>query len=128
MKITTPLIILLVATFSIRAGAPFLGCWAWESAAITAVWGVEDQWYRDLPFYPRDLVEHFRNSTGPSATEASHAEAAEMRGTAGEVCAIGGHWHSIGVPVHGMTYTQGTPMQDLKSPYGMTVWRFLGAA
>ena len=40
----------------------FLGYWAWEAAAITVALRVDDQSYRDRPFYPRDLVEHSRSS------------------------------------------------------------------
>jgi hypothetical protein len=108
-------------------GSGFLGYWAWEAAAITVALRVDDQSYRNLPFYPRDLVEHLGNSTSASATGASHSEAAETRAKAGEACPIGGRWQSIGVPVQDGVYTKGTPMQDLKSPYGLTVWRFLGA-
>lgn len=115
--------------YDAHTGAPsFMGYWAWEAAAITIAMNVDDQSYRDLPFYPRDLVEHRRNSTATSATQASPTETAEIRAKAGETCPIGGRWQSIGVPVHDAVYTKGATMQDLKSPYGLTVWRFLGAA
>ena len=106
----------------------FKGYWAWEAAAITIALHVDDQSYRDLPFYPRDLVAHLRNSPAGSATGAPRTETAEIRAKAGETCPIGGRWQSIGVPVQDAVYTQGAPMQDLKSPYGLTVWRFLGAS
>ncbi|MCS0630466.1 PoNi-like cognate immunity protein [Telluria mixta] len=115
--------------YDAHTGAPsFMGYWAWEAAAITIALNVDDQSYRDLPFYPRDLVEHRRNATAASVTQASPTETAEIRAKAGETCPIGGRWQSIGVPVHDAVYTEGATMQDLKSPYGLTVWRFLGAA
>ena len=105
-----------------------MGYWAWEAAAITIALDVDDQSFRDLPFYPRDLVDHLRSSIAASATGASNELAAEIRAKAGEACPVGGRWQSIGVPVHEAVYAEGAPMQDLKSPYGLTVWRFLGAA
>jgi hypothetical protein len=115
--------------YDAHTGAPsFLGYWAWEAAAITIALNVDDQSYRDLPFYPRDLVEHLRNSTAGSAAGAPRTETAEIRAKAGETCPIGGRWQSIGVPVHDAVYTKGATLQDLQSPYGLTVWRFLGAA
>lgn len=115
--------------YDAHTGAPsFMGYWAWEAAAITIALSVDDQSYRDLPFYPRDLVEHRRHSTAASATQASPTETAEIRAKAGDTCPIGGRWQSIGVPVHDAVYTKGATMQDLKSPYGLTVWRFLAEA
>jgi len=109
-------------------GSSFMGYWAWEAAAITIALDVDDRPYRDLPFYPRDLVDHVRNSTAASSTVAPNELAAEIRAKAGEACPLGGHWQSIGVPVHQAVYAEGAPMQDLRSPYGLTVWRFVGAA
>lgn len=110
------------------SGSSFMGYWAWEAAAITVALDVDDHSYRDLPFYPRDLVDHFRSSTAASASGAARTETAEIRAKAGEACPFGGRWQSIGVPVHDAVYTKGAPMEDLKSPYGLTVWRFLGDA
>lgn len=109
-------------------GSSFLGYWAWEAAAMTAALDVDDRSYRDLPFYPRDLVDYFRNATAQSAAGTSHSDAADIRAKAGEACPLDGRWQSIGIPVHDAVYTKGMPMQDLKSPYGLTVWRYLGAA
>jgi hypothetical protein len=48
------------------SGSSFPGYWAWEAAAITVALRVDDQSYRHLPFYPRDLVEQLRNPAAAS--------------------------------------------------------------
>jgi hypothetical protein len=65
-------------------GSSFLGYWAWEAAAITVALGIDDLSYRDLPFYPHDLVEHLKNSTVASTTEAPHIETVEVSANGGE--------------------------------------------
>ena len=38
----------------------FFGYWAWEAAAVTAAFGLDDSRYRDLPYYPKDAVAYTR--------------------------------------------------------------------
>ena len=40
----------------------YSGFWCWEAAAITIALGVDDSYYRDAQFYPRDLVEFARKA------------------------------------------------------------------
>lgn len=38
----------------------FFGYWAWEAAAVTLAFGLDDATYRDLPYYPKDAVDFAR--------------------------------------------------------------------
>jgi len=38
----------------------FYGYWSWEAAATSVVLGIDDTCYRDMPFYPKDLVDFAR--------------------------------------------------------------------
>jgi hypothetical protein len=38
----------------------FVGYWAFEAALVTYLWGIDDSSYRDLPHYPKDLLDYAR--------------------------------------------------------------------
>ncbi|TSD53311.1 DUF1911 domain-containing protein [Variovorax sp. KBS0712] len=38
----------------------FFGYWAFEAGLVTYLWDIDDSSYRDLPFYPKDLVDYAR--------------------------------------------------------------------
>ena len=38
----------------------YFGHWSFESAAVTAIMGLDDSSYRDNQYYPKDLVDYFR--------------------------------------------------------------------
>jgi hypothetical protein len=103
----------------------FLGYWAWEAAAITIALGIDDNMYRDLQFYPRDMVDHGRKSAQAKSSEALDAGTTEIRAKGGEPCPVSGRWQSIGVPVKELNVGLGEPTQNLGSPYGLTVWRLV---
>ncbi len=43
-----------------RSDAGFFGYWAFEAGLVTLLWDIDDTPYRDLPYYPKDLVDHAR--------------------------------------------------------------------
>ncbi|WP_374581702.1 PoNe immunity protein domain-containing protein [Pseudoduganella sp.] len=45
-------------------GHDFVGYWSWEAAAITLVLGIDDSSYRDMPYYPKDIVDFARAAYG----------------------------------------------------------------
>lgn len=49
-------------------GLPFYGYWSWEAAAVTWLLDIDDSSYRDMPFYPRDLVDFARRLPQTPAT------------------------------------------------------------
>ncbi|MFW0716001.1 PoNe immunity protein domain-containing protein [Pedobacter sp. N23S346] len=38
----------------------FTGYWCWEAAMATILYEIDDSSYRDMPFYPKDMVEYAR--------------------------------------------------------------------
>jgi hypothetical protein len=99
----------------------FLGYWAWEAAAITAALQIDDRTYRDMEFYPREMAAYAGHPVAQAS--GSGAPASDLRAKAGEPCPESGIWESIGIPVQRASYTKDQVMQDLGSPYGLTVWR-----
>lgn len=43
-----------------RSDFCFYGYWSWEAAAVTWLLDIDDSSYRDMSFYPRDLVDFGR--------------------------------------------------------------------
>lgn len=43
-----------------RAPQNFFGYWAFEAGLVTLLWEIDDSSYRDLPYYPKDLVDYAR--------------------------------------------------------------------
>jgi hypothetical protein len=43
-----------------RVPQNFFGYWAFEAGLVTVLWDIDDSGYRDLPFYPKDLVDFAR--------------------------------------------------------------------
>lgn len=109
-----------------KRGNAFKGYWSWESAAITFTTGIDDQPYRDAPFYPRDLVEFARNSQRDYAPpEAPPIGTNELRAKAGDPCPKAGLWQSLDVSPKSQRFELEQPMPNLESAYGLTVWRFM---
>ncbi|WP_167515690.1 PoNe immunity protein domain-containing protein [Pedobacter petrophilus] len=40
----------------------FNGYWCWESAMVTILCDIDDSSYRDMPFYPKDIVDYARQN------------------------------------------------------------------
>lgn len=104
----------------------FKGYWSWESAAITVLLNIDDTCYRDAPFYPRDLVDFARqaakNYEPPGIPSIGMNE---LRTKAGDPCPKAGVWQSLDVEPTLKRFEFEQPMPDLKSAYGLTVWRFI---
>lgn len=109
-----------------KRGNRFKGYWSWEAAAITVALDIDDTGYRNAQFYPRDLVDFARRAQkdySPSSTPA--IEQNEMRAKAGDPCPKAGMWQSLDVEATRKRFELEQPMSDLKSAYGLTVWRFI---
>jgi hypothetical protein len=106
--------------------ASFHGYWSWEAAAITVLLDIDDTSYRDAQFYPRDLVDFARQAKRDYAPPGvPPAEASELRAKAGDPCPKAGTWISLDVESTRRRFEFEQPMPDLKSAYGLTVWRYL---
>lgn len=47
-----------------RPASGFFGYWAFEAGMVTLLWNIDDTPYRELPYYPKDLVDHARANHG----------------------------------------------------------------
>jgi hypothetical protein len=103
----------------------FFGYWAFEAGLVTYLWNIDDASYRDLPFYPKDLVEYARSHdavTPPVVLDASKAAAGGVR--AGEYCPRSGYWFTPAAANSRRRFVQGELMPDTKSSWGATIWQW----
>ena len=97
----------------------FFGYWAFEAALVTFLWDIDDRSYRDLPHYPKDLVEFARAGSGSAASTAAVSE----RVLGGHVCPRAGWWRT---PAEGSRrhFQNGELMPSLGGDYGTTIWQW----
>ncbi|QBQ39468.1 DUF1911 domain-containing protein [Pseudoduganella plicata] len=110
-----------------KRGEIFTGYWSWESAAITFILDIDDSSYRDMMFYPIDLVDYARSVNAPRSFVEPYSES-ELREKSGEICPLGGVWESLDIPPQRKRFEKGDVMQATEAAYGITVWRYLGAS
>lgn len=110
-----------------KRGEIFTGYWSWEAAAITFILDIDDSSYRDMMFYPADLVDYARTVNAPKSFVDSNSDS-ELREKSGEICPLGGMWESLDIPPQRRKFEKGDVMQAADAAYGLTVWRYLGAA
>ena len=95
-----------------RSDAGFFGYWAFEAGMVTVLWGVDDTPYRDLPYYPKDLVDYARQcqvvQNFPRSLDA--ATYSDAIAKSGEVCPRTGVWVSDDWYVGPQTFMQGVEM------------------
>jgi len=94
----------------------FYGYWSWEAAATTIVLGIDDAAYRDMAFYPKDLVDYARRGdSGPPPEERVGRVAAN------EPCPRAGWWYT---PAQGSRrfFKEGDVFPSINSDWGDTFW------
>jgi hypothetical protein len=104
----------------------FFGYWAFEAGLVTYLWDIDDASYRDLPFYPKDLVEYARthDAVTPPINGTASADARSNGMRAGQPCPRAGYWFTPAAQNSRRHFNQGEVMPDMKSPYGDTVWQW----
>lgn len=103
----------------------FFGYWAFEAALVTYLWDIDDSSYRDLPHYPKDLIdrarEHARDLSdgGPNGT----GRKPRPNVPAGQPCPESGWWHTTAAKNSRRYFSQGDAMPKVEgSGYGDTYW------
>lgn len=105
-------------------GTSFTGYWCWDAAALTFLLDIDDSSYTDAMFYPRDLVDFARQARRDYLPPAFAAPVAtEWRAKAGDRCPKSGIWESLTIPAQVKKYAEGDIIEDVRSPYGITVWK-----
>jgi hypothetical protein len=72
-----------------RLHAFFFGYWSFEAGLVTLLWNIDDSAYRDMPFYPKDMVDFARQQRAKPQTE---QEKAHISARTGEACPHAGRW------------------------------------
>lgn len=94
-----------------RSDAGFFGYWAFEAGLVTVLWDVDDTPYRDLPYYPKDLVDYAREcnvlQVFPRSLQVTYSDAIAK---SGEVCPRTGVWVCDDWVVGPQTFMQGVEM------------------
>ena len=98
----------------------FFGYWAFEAALVTYLWDIDDSTYRDLPHYPKDLIDHARQSFPRGSGESPQL----LRAMAGEPCPREGFWVTPAKMGSRRHFKAGEVMPDFKSDYGVTIWQW----
>lgn len=90
----------------------FFGYWSFEAALVTLAWNIDDTEYRDMPFYPADLIDFAkqRREVGDKERQLAHISA-----VSGEQCPHAGLWavlESPGTFVQERVFTLGERFPD----------------
>lgn len=95
-----------------RSDSGFFGYWAFEAGMVTLLWGVDDTPYRDLPYYPKDLVDDARGRQVIQSFPRGVLSVtnSDMFAKSGEVCPRTGVWVCDDWVVGPQTFMQGVEM------------------
>jgi hypothetical protein len=75
--------------------AGFFGYWAFEAGLVTLLWNIDDSTYRDMRFYPKDLVDFARElATAPQGD----VQKPHISRKTGERCPYAGRWGVLESP------------------------------
>ncbi|MDD0976098.1 PoNi-like cognate immunity protein [Pseudomonas fontis] len=91
-----------------RPDAGFFGYWAFEAAMVTVLWNIDDTVYRDLPYYPKDLVDYARaKHVADHFPQGRPIGAPGMTAKSGEECPCTGVWTCDDWAVGPQTFSRG---------------------
>ncbi|MDD0977004.1 PoNi-like cognate immunity protein [Pseudomonas fontis] len=86
----------------------FFGYWAFEAGMVTVLWDIDDTVYRDLPYYPKDLVDYARaKHVADHFTQGCLIGAPGMTAKSGEECPCTGVWICDDWAVGPQTFSRG---------------------
>ena len=97
----------------------FFGYWAFEAALVTHLWDIDDSSYRDLPHYPKDLVDYARQQAA-----ARPVQQAPSRVSGGERCPRAGWWLTPARVGSRKYFEEGQLMPEVGGDYGATIWQW----
>jgi hypothetical protein len=93
-------------------GVFFFGYWAFEAGLVTLLWNIDDGSYRDMRFYPKDLVDFGREQMLAPQRE---VQTPHISRRTGERCPFAGRWgvlESPGAFVQERTFKEGDVFPD----------------
>jgi hypothetical protein len=113
----------------LEGGFGFYGYWSWEAATTTYLLDIDDSSYRDMDFYPRDLVDYARSLRPPTPLKDAPLDAStkRLRCEAGQPCPQAGFWSTPAQANSRRAFKAGELMPEFKeSSWGATVWYWDG--
>jgi len=107
------------------SGVYFFGYWSWEAAATTWLLDIDDRSYREMSFYPRELVDYARSLPRPPQLAVQQRASSErLRCEAGRPCPREGYWFTPAKTDSRRFFMQGEVMPAFESQYGATIWQW----
>ncbi|WP_447748038.1 PoNe immunity protein domain-containing protein [Variovorax boronicumulans] len=107
----------------------FFGYWAFEAGLVTYLWDIDDSSYRDLPFYPKDLVDYARTHGAVASPDTSASLSAQdgppVSTRGGEPCPLAGWWFTPAKAGSRRYFKADEVMPVIEgSSYGATFWQW----
>ena len=78
-----------------RLDAGFFGYWSFEAGLVTLLWNIDDSAYRDMRFYPKDMVDFAREDGALTHGETPQPHISRK---SGEQCPHAGRWGVLESP------------------------------
>jgi hypothetical protein len=103
-----------------RGAGGYFGYWAFEAAAISYLYSVDDAPFRDHLVYPKDLADFARSMPNGSATD---IQAERLRCKAGDPCPQAGWWFTPAMEGSRRHFESGALMPVFGGSYGETIWQ-----
>ena len=114
-----------------RVPQNFFGYWAFEAALVTYLWNIDDHGYRNLPFYPKDLVDYARahpevNLAAQTTSRMDAPGTVVHQGgvVGGQPCPKAGYWVTPARIGSRRRFEAGEIMPTFDSDYGSTIWQW----
>jgi hypothetical protein len=108
-----------------KAPQNFFGYWAFEAGLVTYLWDIDDSGYREMPFYPKDLVAYARtHDAAVPSTALSPSSLKRQSAPAGLPCPESGFWFTPAKSNSRRYFTQGEVLPDFKTDFGSTIWQW----
>ena len=104
-------------------GYGFRGYWSWEAAATVWVLNIDDSSFRDMRFYPRDLVDFARSLDGNGGLSTS-AGKRRPNVPASAPCPEAGWWFTPAQTGSRRYFKAGEKMPSVGGDYGLTFWQW----
>jgi hypothetical protein len=103
----------------------FFGYWAFEAGLVTYLWDIDDSSYRDMPFYPKDLVVYARTHDAVDPHTSTSQSAQRPQGIlGGDKCPRAGFWFTPAQAGSRRYFKAGEVMPKVEGDYGLTIWQW----
>ena len=104
--------------------ATHFGYWSFESGLVSVLCGLDDSAFRDMLYYPKDLVDYARAHPFEPLSEQRKQT---LRALPGEPCPKTGDWYALHLGGKVVSLREGEPMPGPEyGPTGVVIWYLKG--